>query len=77
VSSGIPPKTTANTSTSKNEPTQIDLKAAYNEGCMVGKQVRSGELPSAAVKELVRTKYDQGHKSLKDEFRRGWGDCSK
>ncbi|MBI2831604.1 MAG: hypothetical protein HYX79_05030, partial [Chloroflexi bacterium] len=76
-SSGMPPKTPVSTTTGKNEPTQAELKAAYNEGCRVGRQVRNGELSSAAVKELLRTTYDKGHKSLKNEFLRGWGDCSK
>jgi hypothetical protein len=77
ASSGTPPQTTAPTSTGKTEPTPAELKAAYNEGCMVGKQVRNGELSSTAVKELIRTKYDQGHQALKNEFRRGWGDCQQ
>lgn len=44
---------------------------------MVGKQVRNGKLSSAAVKELMRTKYDLGSQPLKNEFQGGWGDCSR
>lgn len=75
VSSKVPSNTVTNPSSGSSEPSQAQLKTAYNEGCMVGRQVRNGELSSAAVKELIRTKYDQGHRALKDEFRRGWRDC--
>lgn len=75
ASSKVPSHTVTNPGSGSNEPSQAQLKAAYNEGCMVGRQVRSGELSSGAVKELIRTKYDQGHQALKNEFRRGWRDC--
>lgn len=72
---GRPSNAVAGPGSGSPVPSQAQLKAAYNEGCMVGRQVRNGELSSGAIRELIRTKYDQGHQALKDEFRRGWRDC--
>jgi hypothetical protein len=64
----VPPKS--------SEPTSAEISNAYNEGCSLRKQLVSGSMSTAQVKELTRAKYGQfKHQKLKDAFKRGYNAC--